>query len=335
VIRVAAALGIVALLLSACASASSAPEIQPSPTPADIPGAVSPTPQPTPVELPRSFVLPAEDGAWTPPSGAYASDKPTGTGTVRIDDIGEFAFDASQVATQRPDIFQPGHFSVFDALVRVAQQGDVTLEYHFDETLDTHVIDAINGESGWWYIAYYAGGWSEFNVFRMDMFPYKNGTYIRLYKEGAERLASIYRTFEEEVARLERNGGQVIIPEVTIRSSRANYTFRDVVVTPHKVRSDVLQPGVVTALDALLSLGEQGELPVLKLTWYDRIGSADPVQHYFVERIGESEAYGSCGFVYETGPQEFAGFRGTHIHIPSDLRVTVSPEYALWFWICL
>ena len=92
---------------------------------------------------------------------------------------------------------------------------------------------------------------------------------------------------------------------------------------------------VVTALDALLSLGEQGQLPVLKLTWYERIGTADPVQHYWVEQIGDSAAYGGCGFVYETGPQEFAGFRGTHIHIPSDLRVTVSPEYALWFWICL
>jgi hypothetical protein len=169
----------------------------------------------------------------------------------------------------------------------------------------------------------------------MDMFPYKNQTHIRLYKEHADNLERIHRTFEEEVARLERNGGQVIIPEVTIRSPRANYTLRDVVVTPHNVRSDALQPGVVTALDALLSLGEQGELPVLKLTWYDRIGSADPVHHYFVEQIGESEAYGGCGFVYETGPQEFGGFRGTHIHIPSDLRVTVSPEYALWFWICL
>ena len=25
----------------------------------------------------------------------------------------------------------------------------------------------------------------------------------------------------------------------------------------------------------------------------------------------------------------------SHIHIPSDIRGTVSPEYALWFWICL
>jgi hypothetical protein len=44
---------------------------------------------------------------------------------------------------------------------------------------------------------------------------------------------------------------------------------------------------------------------------------------------------GGCGFVYETGPNSFAGFSGTHIHIPADVRVIISPEYALWFWICL
>jgi hypothetical protein len=285
---------------------------------------------------PRSFVLPTERGAWTPPQGAYASQKPTGTGTVHIDGIGEFTFDTGHVKTQRPDIFSAGHFSVFDTLVQISQQGDIALDYHFDEALDTHVIDAIDGDSGgWWYVAYYSAGWSENNVFRMDMFPYKNRTHVRLYRPGAENLDHIYRTFEREVARLDKNGGQVIIPEVTIRSPGANHTFRDVAVTPHTVRSDVLQPGVVTALDALLSLAEQGELPALKPTWYDRIGSADPVHHYFVERIGESEAYGGCGFVYETGPEDFKGFRGAHIHIPSDLRITVSPEYALWFWICL
>jgi hypothetical protein len=91
----------------------------------------------------------------------------------------------------------------------------------------------------------------------------------------------------------------------------------------------------VTGLDAILSLAEHGELSDLKLTWYGTIGTADPVQHYFVERIDSDEALGTCGYVYETGPTEYSGFRGTHIHIPSDLRVTVSPEYALWFWICL
>ena len=103
----------------------------------------------------------------------------------------------------------------------------------------------------------------------------------------------------------------------------------------HDVRSDVLQPGTITAVDALLSLKDQGRLASVGLTWYDRIGPADPVDSYWVEQVEDAEAYGGCGFVYETGPRQFSGFSGSHIHIPADVRVTLSPEYALWFWICL
>jgi hypothetical protein len=258
-----------------------------------------------------------------------------GTGMVRIQGIGEFTFDASQVETLRSEIFQPGHFSLFDILVHLAERGDIALDYRFDETRDTYVIDAINGQGGWWYQVYYSGGWSESNVFRMDMYPYKNRTELWLHTEREQRLENIYRTFREEVERLASNGGRVTIPEVTIRSPAGNRTFRDVVVTAHDVRSDVLQPGVVTALDALLSLAEQGELSHLKLTWYETVGSADPVDSYWLERIDDAEAHGGCGFVYETGPRYFSGFSGSHIHLPADVRVTVSPEYALWFWICL
>ena len=213
--RVLTVLGIVALLLTGCASASSAPDVQ-----ANGEDGLSP----------RSFVLPTKRGTWTPPKEAYVSQKPTGKGRVHIAGIGQFTFDASEVKTQRPDIFLPGHFSVFDTLVHTAQEGEITLDYHFDRAMDTHVIDAINGETGWWYDAYYASGWSENNVFRMDVFPYKNGTHIRLFKETSDHLAGIHSTFTEEVARLEGNGGQVVIPELTIRSPRANYAFRDVVV---------------------------------------------------------------------------------------------------------
>ena len=93
--------------------------------------------------------------------------------------------------------------------------------------------------------------------------------------------------------------------------------------------------GIITALDILLSLGEQGKISDIKLTWYDRIGAADPVDSYWVEQIDADIAFGGCGYVYETGPLEFSGFAGSHIHIPLDVRVIVSPEYALWFWICL
>ena len=225
---------------------------------------------------------------------------------------------------------------MFDVIVRLSEAGDIELDYHFYESMDTHIIDAINGEPNWWYQVKYAGGWYEDNVFRADMYPCKDGTEIRLVRRGEEYLSRIYGTFEDEVLRRSQNGGELILPEVVIRSPSGDaVSFADVEVTPHDVRSDILQPGTITALDILLSLGEQGELSNIKLTWYESIGSADPIDSYWVEQIDEDIAFGGCGFVYETGPQEFSGFAGSHIHIPLDVRVIVSPEYALWFWICL
>ncbi|MGD2179282.1 MAG: hypothetical protein PVG71_15840, partial [Anaerolineae bacterium] len=119
----------------------------------------------------RSYHLPTDEGLWAPPA-AHEGDLRTGTGTVEIERLGEFSFEAEQVATVRPDIFQPGHFSVFDILVHLSEKGDIALDYHFDETMDTHVVDALGGESGWWHNAHYSAGWFEPNVFRMDMYPY-------------------------------------------------------------------------------------------------------------------------------------------------------------------
>lgn len=281
-----------------------------------------------------SYSLPTEDGRWRPPA-SHAGDLPAGEGTIDIEGIGSFSFQADQVQTVRPDIFRPGHLSLFDILVHLSELGDIGLDYHFDEAMDTHVIDAIDGRSGWWYSAHYAAGWFEPNVFRMDMYPYKNNMRIRADSEGESRLAAIHESFRREVQRLQENGGRVVIPDLTIRAPGGRVSFQDVVVRPHNVRSDVLQPGVVTAVDAIISLAEQGQISNLELTWYERIAGARPVDSFWVEHINEDVAVGGCGFVYETGPREFAGFSGTHIHIPADVRVTLSPEYALWFWICL
>jgi hypothetical protein len=281
-----------------------------------------------------SYTLPTSDGAWVP-TVSHTGHMPTGTAKLLIDDIGELTFDASKIETLRPDIFQPGHFSLFDILVHLAEQGDIELEYQFDEAMDTHVIDSINGQSTWWYKAHYSQGWYETNVCRLDMYPYKNGTSIHLYKEDKDYMDGIYSSFRDEVSRLKDNGGKVIIPELLIQTVDFRLTFEDVEVTPHDIRKDVLQPGVVTALDAILSLAEQGELSTLKLTWYESIARAEPIDNFWLEQINQAEAFGGCGFVYETGSMDFSGFRGSHIHIPADVRVTVSPEYAFWFWICL
>ena len=126
------------------------------------------------------------------------------------------------------------------------------------------------------------------DINEMDMYPSKDGTEIRLNRQREEYLARVCRTFGDEVLRRMRNGGEVILPEVVIQGPRGNTTnFTEVKVTPHNVRSDMLKPGTITALDILLSLGEQGKLSELKLTWYDSIGEADPVDSYWVEQIDE------------------------------------------------
>ena len=96
----------------------------------------------------------------------------------------------------------------------------------------------------------------------------------------------------------------------------------------------MFQDGVITAIDAILTLGEKG-LITYDLQWYDSIGSANPVRSYWIDGINDDKAYGRCGFVYEGGSKKYSGFRGNHIHIPADTRVVNCPEYEFWFWICL
>jgi hypothetical protein len=280
------------------------------------------------------LIFPNSDGTWVPAHMA-AGRVPAETGTVEVTGVGRFSFQPVNVRTLRPDIFVDGHFSLFDALVHIHELGHIDLEYRFDEGLATHVIDSIGGQPHWWYVAHYSSGWWENSVLPMDLYPWKDGTAARVQPVTESYMSRIHLAFEQEVQRLAANEGRVIIPEVVIDDPTGTKVFRDVHVTPHGVRPDVLQNGVITALDILLSLGEQGQLSTVGLTWYSAIGRADPVDNYFVERIDDAEALQRCGYVYEVGPAEFSGFQGTHIHVATDVRVLVSPDYALWFWLCL
>ena len=266
--------------------------------------------------------------------GDIGDTQPDAEGEIMIEGVGNFAFDPEAVETTRDDLFREGYFSLFDILVHLADKGDIDLSYHFDEAMNTHVIDSIDGEANWWYMAYYSGGWPENNVFRMDHFPYKDKMYIRIESYDPKMLDSMYEVFREEVERREQNDGKVIIPKVIISGPNTDLEFENVEVEAHDLRDDALQPGVITAIDAILTLGDQGELNY-KLQWYDSIGSADVVRSYWVEGIDSDVAGGRCGFVYEAGSHAYEGFRGNHIHLPSDMRVLNSPEYLEYFWICI
>ncbi len=246
----------------------------------------------------------------------------------------ELGFNPAEVETVRPDIFKAGAFSMFDLLVHMDSKGLVELEYHFNASMNTHVIESLNGIENMWYIAKYDAGWSESNVFRMDHYPWKEGSTLIMTQITQGRLDAIYRSFQEEVSRHQMNNGAVIIPEVSILGRSFMGTFTNVTVTAHDLRNDIFRNGTITGIDVILSLTDQGRI-TSELMWYDSMGDAEVVRSYWVEGINNDTSQGTCGFVYDSGSRDFYAFGGNHIHLPADTRVLNSPEYARWFWICI
>lgn len=253
-------------------------------------------------------------------------------GSIVLENIGTFEFDPSEVHTVREDVFKKGYFSLFDILVYLGERGDIDLEFHFDQEIETHVIDEINGMENWWYWSHYDGGWREDNAWRMDMYPYKDNSTIHVHREDSDIIDDIHQVFREEVQKREENNGKVLIERVILHGDTFDVTFDDVEVTAHDLRNDTFKEGIITAIDIIMSLGDQGKI-TYDLSWYETIGTAEVVKNYFVTMINGDEAYGTCGFVYETG--FFRMNYRNHIHIPSDHRAIVAPEYAEYFWICL
>lgn len=282
-------------------------------------------------DLNGDCVVDARDLALLTTQWLERGDNAREPGHIDIDDIGRFSFDPAGVTTMRPDIFRPGHFSLFDILVHLHQRGDIALTYHFDETMNAYVIDSINDIPHWWYIAYYDGGWVEDNVFRPDHYPYKDRMTIRFHTTTESTIQTAHRSWAAQVRRLQQNEGRVIVPRVSIGSRKFQLVFENVVVEAHNLRNDTFQDGVMTAIDIIMSLGDQGKI-TYDLQWYESIGRAGIVKSYWVDRINDAQSSGKCGFVYETGERSI-GHGQNHIHIPSDWRVINSPEYGYWFWI--
>ena len=193
-------------------------------------------------------------------------------GKINIEGIGEFTFSPGEVETVRKDLFKEGFFSVFDILVSLDGSGVIDMTYRFDESMNTHVIESMNGRENWWYRAHYDGGWPEGNAFRMDHFPYKDKMVIVVFEDDQDNLGNIYQAFREEIERKNKNDGKIIVPEVIIRGRGNKMVFNDLEIKAHNLRNDMLKEGTITALDVILTLGEDNKL-TYHLQWRDSIGS--------------------------------------------------------------
>jgi hypothetical protein len=289
------------------------------------------------------LVLPGGVGSWSLPSGIHSDPAPMHEGVLEIRGVGTFRYAPAEIRSLRPDLFATGRFSAFDALAQVAARGEIALTYAYSEEQSTYVIESINGLDGWWYDVRLPGGALERTALRMDSYPMKDGAAVYLYLEDPARLAALQASFRDEVARRTSQSGQVVVPTVTIKGPRSSVTFRDVVVTSHNVRPDVFQPGAVTALDVLLSLGEQGRIDGLDLTWHAMLGDV-VVNHYMVDWISLPEMLGEmdalCGYMDEAATEGLRSFLTPHshattkVHLSSDLELLVAPEYVEWQWLC-
>jgi len=255
-------------------------------------------------------------------------DLPPGIGNPEINIGGEiYKFNPDEIETARQVLFQDGSFSVFDILLHLDSKGELSLNYHFNVSMDTYVIDSINGNNDyWWYYIYYSGGHLEKNVVRMDHYPWKPGADIRLYHETKSYINAAFLLFTEEVSRYSYNNNSIIIPLITIIGYSFNLIFYNLTVNASNLRSETFQNGVITAMDVLMTLGELGKI-TFELRWVGRMGSASYVHSFFVTKINSDQNSGRCGFLYSVSD--------SFIFLSADERILTSPESVSFFWGCL
>ncbi|WP_157509179.1 hypothetical protein [Ferrimonas futtsuensis] len=166
--------------------------------------------------------------------------------------------------------------------------------------------------------------------FRIDHMALKNQMSIVLMPAQPGEMEVRKRKYQKEMDRLAANGGKVIVPEIVIDFKPPYYdmngdlvqpgqraVFKDIEVKPHNLRLDLYQPGVLTELDAWLSLVEQR--PDLKINWsyWPRLSTNANVQGFVATSISFNgkddlgniinQTYknnGECGFVHHTGEWE-------------------------------
>lgn len=269
------------------------------------------------------------------------------------------------ILSLRPDIFATGFFSMFDVIVAVANINGISLEYYYDDSRKTHFLTKINGLSGsyWYHFSYDAGSGNNQEIRyqranRWDETLWRPGVWIQVVR--GENLDEIKKEYLEEISREKTRGH--IIPSVRLSINPSSYQgnppelgritvnreFQDVPVTAHNFRSTgfpspyskPFQPGVVTSLDILLSLMDQGKLNVVTGVFYNHFAQNYIDSYYIVELgfpdVGVAHASGRQGFVYITENGAYNNLPNNadnKFHITSDISVIHAPDFSYWRWI--
>jgi hypothetical protein len=283
-------------------------------------------------------------------------------------DIGgqTYTFDPgdNNITSVRQDIFAPGFFSMFDVILAVAAQNGITIDYHYDDSRKCHFIDKINNVAGnyWYHFAYDVGtNTSEITyrrAYRWDEALWRPGVHVRVV-EG-ELLDEIKVEYLEEINRENSQGN--IIPHVRISINPSDYKgnplqshrvsvqreFNNVQVTAHNLRSGgtpsyypmPFQPEVITSIDILHSLMDQGELDLVTQVFYTYFAQKYIHSFYVVAMgfpgVGTAHHSGRQGFVYTTNNGTYNRLPNNadrKFHITSDISVVHAPDFSYWRWV--
>ncbi len=277
-----------------------------------------------------------------------------------------YSFDpvAQNIISVRPDIFAPGYFSMFDAILAAARQNGIKIDYRFDPDCQTHFIDRIDGVSGnyWYHFSYDAGEGNSTEIKyrranRWDEALWKPGVWVKVV--DGENLEEVKTEYREEILR-EKSYGP-LIPLVKIEINPSSYKgnppeshritvsreFRNVQVTSHNWRGTdtpslypkPFQTGVVTSLDILLSLQDQGKLDVVTSVFYTYFAQKYIFSYYVVglgfPGVGLAHASGRQGFIYITENGSFNRLPNqadSKLHMTCDIHVIHAPDFSYWRW---
>ncbi len=238
--------------------------------------------------------------------------------------------DDHTITAKRQDVFADGYYSIFDVILALCNKHRMAVEFEYDESAKCHFITSLNGSSGdYWYSAQYHGGvMNEDHQIRWDEAMWKPGLKVSVSRKSPPK--SSYRT-----AAARDGDGFTIVPSVKV----GNQTYRDVKVTPHDFLAEgskqphlkPFKPGVITVLDILFSLQDQGKVDNVRLTYYDYIDFLRPgswIGSYYVTRINDDNHSGHTGWEYTYC---HSGLSDRAIHITLDINVIHGIDEIVFF----
>ncbi|MFC1606732.1 T9SS type A sorting domain-containing protein [Candidatus Latescibacterota bacterium] len=278
-----------------------------------------------------------------------------------------YPFESSEydIETVRPDIFAPGYFSMFDVILAVAEKNGLEVEYHYDESRKSHFISTIDDEEAdyWYHFSYDAGVNRSHEIdyrraYRWDEALWRHGVWIQVVT--GENLDEIREEYLDEITRENEYGHVVPLVRIAVVPSdfggnpagsgrvSARREFHDVKVTAHNYRatgfqspySKPFQPGVVTSLDILLSLMDQGELNLVTSVFYSHFHK-NFIDSYYVVALkfpgeGTVHSSGRQGIVYITNNGSYVSTPNNAnrtFHMTCDISVVHAQDFSSWRWI--